>query len=317
MYVYINGRIHLEDLPTGLIDHLLSEILQVDSDLAAWAVPRRWFHDHLRVLSRHPGPKPEAPHLKSQHQMVGNTSKDYLTKCKWQNGSAQSFGICVVEVDQRTTNSMVLASQPASQPPDSTDGCTCKTIAERRLHFLMDCLQCVSAISCRPLMHYIFIQILTFRTSNYPIYPRSEGFSTLNHPPIYPNLENDQRAEDLNWSHPWWGFEIINYRGSGYFVKWFPKDLRKRSWLHHGESAQTMPSFSTDVFFFVSAWHQRRRALRGIDFTGLESDDRMNFSRLVQFQKKARESDPVQRRTVRFDHPQLLVTIREEQKHPK
>lgn len=39
-----------------------------------------------------------------------------------------------------------------------------------------------------------------------------------------------------------------------------------------------MPSFSTDVFFFVSAWHQRRRALRGIDFTGLESDDRMNFS---------------------------------------
>jgi hypothetical protein len=78
-----------------------------------------------------------------------------------------------------------------------------------------------------------------------------------------------------------------------------------------------MPSFSTDVFFFVSAWHQRRRALRGIDFTGLESDDRMNFSRLVQFQKKARESDPVQRRMVRFDHPQLLVTIREEQKHPK
>jgi hypothetical protein len=43
----------------------------------------------------------------------------------------------------------------------------------------------------------------------------------------------------------------------------------------------------------------------------------MNFSRLVQFQKKARESDPVQRRMVRFDHPQLLVTIREEQKHPK
>lgn len=219
MYVYINGRIHLEDLPTGLIDHLLSEILQVDSDLAACAVPRRWFHDHLRVLSRHPGPKSEAPHLKSQHQMVGNTSKDYPTKYKWQNGSAQSFGVCVVEVDQRTTKSMVLASQPASQPPDaSTDGCKCKLLLNEGYIFWWIAFS-VSAQFPVGLWCTIFIQILTFRTSNYPIYPRSEGFSTLNRPPICPNLENDQRAEDLNWSHPWWGFEIINYRGSGYFCQ--------------------------------------------------------------------------------------------------
>jgi len=318
MYVYINGRIHLEDVPTGLIDHLLSEILQVDSDLAACAVPRRWFHDHLRVLSRHPGPKSEAPHLKYQHQMVGNTSKDYLTKCKWQNGSAQSFGICVVEVDQRTTNSMVLASQPASQPPDaSTDGCKCKTIAERRLHFLMDCLQCVSAISCWPLMHYIHSH------SEPPIIQFILDLKFLKGSQLSTTLQFIQTLKTIKELKTWIdpipdeGLRSSTIEDLGILSS----DFRRISTKDHDCITVNQPKqchlFPRTCFFFVSAWHQRRRALRGIDFTGLESDDRMNFSRLVQFQKKARESDPVQRRMVRFDHPQLLVTIREEQKHPK
>ena len=96
VYFYISiyvGQSILEDLSIGLSDQLLGGmILQVDSVATdsvvstvagapletlplAQAVPRRRFHDNLRVLSRHPGPKSEAPHLKSQHQTVGKMSK--------------------------------------------------------------------------------------------------------------------------------------------------------------------------------------------------------------------------------------------------
>ena len=95
----------------------------------------------------------------SHHQMVGQISKDYLTQSACVKMVWGNYVVCVVgcyrSVDQRTTNVMVLAFHSESQPLDNpTNVCTYKSIVERRLHCMIDFLQCVSAISCkRPLMH--------------------------------------------------------------------------------------------------------------------------------------------------------------------
>ena len=60
--------------------------------------------------------------------------------------------------------------------------------------------------------------------------------------------------------------------------------------FHHAVSTRITSShlipFSTPLWEFP-CWTNKRR-FRGIDFMGIETDDRVNFSRLVQFHKKER-----------------------------
>ena len=250
MYVYINGRIHLEDLPTGLIDHLLSEILQVDSDLAACAVPRRWFHDHLRVLSRHPGPKSEAPHLKSQHQMVGNTSKDYPTNIsgkmvrhnhlvyvllKWINGPQNQW---CWHPSLHPNHQMLLRTgvnvNYCWTKATFSDGLP--SVCQRNFLLASDALYSFRFWHSEPPITQFILDL------------KGSQLSTA--------LQFVQTSKTIKELKTWIdpipdeGLRSSTIEDLGIFVKWFPKDLHKRSWLHHSESAQTMPSFSTDVFFF-------------------------------------------------------------------